>query len=111
MADLRSILRVRATSWICGRIPSHSILFRHFTPPIGQQGEFKQVPPETLWHRAFETIEFGRVPVVAVLHSAVTGARLELAAAAVCGSRNANRNSNAAQVVWIPGSGLRPAPE
>jgi enoyl-CoA hydratase/carnithine racemase len=34
------------------------------------------------WHRAFEAIEFGRVPVVAVLHGAVVGGGLELAAAA-----------------------------
>jgi enoyl-CoA hydratase/carnithine racemase len=34
-----------------------------------------------LWHRAFEQIEFGRVPVVAVLHGAVIGGGLELAAA------------------------------
>jgi (methylthio)acryloyl-CoA hydratase len=34
-----------------------------------------------LWHRAFERIEFGRVPVVAALHGAVIGGGLELAAA------------------------------
>src|SRR5581483_7895325 len=34
-----------------------------------------------LWHRVFEKIEFGRVPVVAVLHGAVIGGGLELAAA------------------------------
>ena len=34
------------------------------------------------WHRAFEPIEFGKVPVVAVLHGAVVGGGLELAAAA-----------------------------
>jgi enoyl-CoA hydratase/carnithine racemase len=34
------------------------------------------------WHRAFECIEFGKVPVVAVLHGAVVGGGLELAAAA-----------------------------
>ena len=34
-----------------------------------------------LWHRAFEKIEFGKVPVVAVLHGAVIGGGLELAAA------------------------------
>jgi enoyl-CoA hydratase/carnithine racemase len=33
------------------------------------------------WHRAFELIEFGAVPVVAVLHGAVVGGGLELAAA------------------------------
>ncbi|HMF23875.1 MAG TPA: crotonase/enoyl-CoA hydratase family protein [Pseudolabrys sp.] len=35
-----------------------------------------------LWHRAFEKIEFGKVPVVTVLHGAVVGGGLELAAAA-----------------------------
>jgi len=33
------------------------------------------------WHRAFELIEFGSLPVVAVLHGAVVGGGLELAAA------------------------------
>src|SRR6185437_14531938 len=33
-----------------------------------------------LWHRAFEKIQFGKVPAVAVLHGAVVGG-LELAAA------------------------------
>ena len=33
------------------------------------------------WHRAFEHIEFGKVPVVAVLHGAVVGGGLEMAAA------------------------------
>src|SRR3954454_17122687 len=33
------------------------------------------------WHRVFEKIEFGRVPVVAVMHGAVVGGGLELAAA------------------------------
>ena len=35
-----------------------------------------------LWHRAFQKIEFGKAPVVAVLHGAVVGGGLELAAAA-----------------------------
>jgi enoyl-CoA hydratase/carnithine racemase len=34
------------------------------------------------WHRAFDKIEFGKVPVIAVLHGAVIGGGLELAAAA-----------------------------
>ena len=33
-----------------------------------------------MWHAAFEQIQFGRVPVVAVLHGAVVGGGLELAA-------------------------------
>src|SRR5450432_3181101 len=33
------------------------------------------------WHAAFEQIQFGRVPVVAVLHGAVVGGGLELASA------------------------------
>jgi enoyl-CoA hydratase/carnithine racemase len=43
------------------------------------------------WHRAFEQIEFGRVPVVAVLHGAVVGGGLELAAA--CHIRVAERSA------------------
>jgi enoyl-CoA hydratase/carnithine racemase len=34
-----------------------------------------------LWHRIFDKIEFGRVPVVTVMHGAVVGGGLELAAA------------------------------
>jgi (methylthio)acryloyl-CoA hydratase len=34
-----------------------------------------------MWHRAFEAIEFGRVPVVSMLHGAVVGGGLELACA------------------------------
>ncbi len=33
------------------------------------------------WHRAFDKLQFGRVPVVAALHGAVVGGGLELAAA------------------------------
>jgi enoyl-CoA hydratase/carnithine racemase len=35
-----------------------------------------------MWHRVFDVIEFGKVPVIAVLHGAVVGGGLELAAAA-----------------------------
>jgi enoyl-CoA hydratase/carnithine racemase len=34
-----------------------------------------------LWHRAFDRLQFGKVPVVAALHGAVVGGGLELAAA------------------------------
>jgi enoyl-CoA hydratase/carnithine racemase len=43
------------------------------------------------WHRAFERIEFGKVPVVAVLHGAVVGGGLELAIA--CHIRVAERSA------------------
>ena len=36
----------------------------------------------SMWHRVFDKIQFGKVPVVAVLHGAVVGGGLELAAAA-----------------------------
>src|SRR5262249_61072522 len=35
-----------------------------------------------MWHRVFDRIQFGRVPVVVVLHGGVIGGGLELAAAA-----------------------------
>jgi (methylthio)acryloyl-CoA hydratase len=35
-----------------------------------------------MWHRAFDTIQFGRAPVIVALHGAVVGGGLELAAAA-----------------------------
>lgn len=34
-----------------------------------------------MWHKTFEQIQFGRVPVISVLHGAVIGGGLELAAA------------------------------
>ena len=44
-----------------------------------------------LWHRAFEAIELGTLPVVAVLHGATVGGGLELAAA--CHIRVAERSA------------------
>ena len=35
-----------------------------------------------MWHAAFEQVQFGRVPVIAVLHGAVVGGGLELASSA-----------------------------
>jgi (methylthio)acryloyl-CoA hydratase len=43
------------------------------------------------WHRAFQLIEFGPVPVVAVMHGAVVGGGLELAVA--CHVRVAERST------------------
>jgi enoyl-CoA hydratase/carnithine racemase len=48
-----------------------------------QERDVKQgIAHSGLWHRAFDKIQFGKVPVVAVLHGAVVGGGLELAAAA-----------------------------
>jgi (methylthio)acryloyl-CoA hydratase len=48
-----------------------------------QERDIKQgISHSGLWHRAFEKIQFGKVPTVAVLHGAVVGGGLELAAAA-----------------------------
>jgi (methylthio)acryloyl-CoA hydratase len=44
-----------------------------------------------MWHRALETVQYGNVPVVAVLHGACVGGGLELAAA--CHIRVAEKNT------------------
>jgi len=49
---------------------------------LTERDTFAGVEHSRSWHRAFERIEFGAVPVVAVLHGAVVGGGLELAAAA-----------------------------
>jgi enoyl-CoA hydratase/carnithine racemase len=49
---------------------------------LSERDTFAGVEHSRSWHRAFERIEFGPVPVVAVLHGAVIGGGLELAAAA-----------------------------
>jgi len=49
---------------------------------LAERDVFAGVEHSRAWHRAFERIEFGTVPVVAVLHGAVIGGGLELAAAA-----------------------------
>jgi enoyl-CoA hydratase/carnithine racemase len=49
---------------------------------LAERDTFASFVHSRSWHRAFEWIEFGAVPVVAVLHGAVVGGGLELAAAA-----------------------------
>lgn len=61
-----------------------------------------------MWHRAFEKIQFGKVPVVAVLHGAVIGGGLELAAA--CHVRVAERSAyyalpEGARGIYVGGGG------
>jgi enoyl-CoA hydratase/carnithine racemase len=68
----------------------------HFSAGL-DLGEFREsttaegLAHSQLWHRAFEKIESGKVPVVAVLHGAVVGGGLEIAAA--CHVRVAERNA------------------
>ncbi len=49
---------------------------------LGERSVAEGIHHSRAWHAAFETIQFGRVPVVAVLHGAVVGGGLELACAA-----------------------------
>jgi enoyl-CoA hydratase/carnithine racemase len=49
---------------------------------IKERGIGEGIEHSRLWHRAFERIQFGKVPVVAVMQGAVIGGGLELAAAA-----------------------------
>ena len=48
---------------------------------VQEQNTNEAIRHSRSWHRAFEAIEFGKVPVVSVLHGAVVGGGLELAAA------------------------------
>ena len=49
---------------------------------LGERSVAEGVVHSRGWHAAFEQIQFGRVPVIAVLHGAVVGGGLELASAA-----------------------------
>jgi enoyl-CoA hydratase/carnithine racemase len=49
---------------------------------IRERGISEGIEHSRLWHRAFERLQFGKVPVVAVMHGAVVGGGLELAVAA-----------------------------
>ena len=58
---------------------------------LKERGVADGIEHSRLWHRAFERIQFGTAPVVAVLHGAVVGGGLELAAA--CHVRIAERSA------------------
>jgi enoyl-CoA hydratase/carnithine racemase len=49
---------------------------------VAEIGVAESISHSRAWHRAFEQIEYGHVPVVVVMHGAVIGGGLELAAAA-----------------------------
>jgi len=48
---------------------------------LEERDVFGGIAHSSSWHRAFDRIQFGKAPVVAVLHGAVVGGGLELAAA------------------------------
>jgi enoyl-CoA hydratase/carnithine racemase len=48
---------------------------------LTERDVFEGIEHSRSWHRAFDRIQYGKVPVVAVLHGAVIGGGLELAAA------------------------------
>ena len=49
---------------------------------LGERSAGEGVMHSRMWHAALDTVQLGRVPVVAVLHGAVIGGGLELASAA-----------------------------
>jgi enoyl-CoA hydratase/carnithine racemase len=49
---------------------------------LAERDAFEGLEHSRMWHRAFERIESGRLPVIAVLKGAVVGGGLELASAA-----------------------------
>src|SRR5436190_15715942 len=49
---------------------------------LGERSVAEGVLHSRAWHAAFEQVQFGRVPVIAVLHGGVIGGGLELASAA-----------------------------
>ena len=49
---------------------------------LGERSTADGIWHSRAWHAAFDQIQFGRVPVIAVLHGAVVGGGLELAASA-----------------------------
>ncbi|WP_119289149.1 crotonase/enoyl-CoA hydratase family protein [Azohydromonas sediminis] len=48
---------------------------------MSERSTFEGVAHSRMWHATMDAIQFGRVPVVAVLHGAVVGGGLELASA------------------------------
>ena len=49
---------------------------------LGERSVAEGIMHSRSWHAAFEQLQFGRAPVIAVLHGAVVGGGLELASAA-----------------------------
>jgi len=70
-ADVRVVVLSAAGNHFCAGLDLSEMVERD----IGDS-----VLHSRMWHSAFDAIQFGRVPVVAVLHGAVVGGGLELAA-------------------------------
>ncbi|MDE2456384.1 MAG: enoyl-CoA hydratase/isomerase family protein, partial [Burkholderiales bacterium] len=49
---------------------------------MNERSTFEGIAHSRMWHAAMDAVQFGPVPVVAVLHGAVVGGGLELASAA-----------------------------
>ena len=75
---------------------------------LTERGLAESVQHSRMWHRVFDAIQFGKVPVVAVLHGAVVGGGLELAAA--CHLRVAERSAYYALPEGSRGSRTEPPP-
>ena len=58
---------------------------------LTERNTAEAVQHSRMWHRVFDAMQFGKVPIVAVLHGAVVGGGLELAAA--CHLRVAERST------------------
>src|SRR5271163_2020001 len=72
-AELRAVVLHGAGAHFCAGLDLSELTSRSVIEGIAHS---------RAWHRAFEQIQFGTVPVVALLHGAVVGGGLELAAAA-----------------------------
>jgi enoyl-CoA hydratase/carnithine racemase len=75
---------------------------------LTKRATFEAIAHSRNWHRIFHQFEFGRVPVIAVMHGAVVGGGLELAAA--CHIRVAERSTyyalpEASRGIFVGGGG------
>jgi (methylthio)acryloyl-CoA hydratase len=84
---------------------------------VAEIGVAESISHSRAWHRAFEQIEYGHVPVVVVMHGAVIGGGLELAAAAHIrvSERSAyilrSTRGQAWHLRWRRGFGADPTPD
>ena len=70
--SVRAVLITGAGAHFCSGLDLSELVERDITSAVQHSRS---------WHSAFDAIQYGRVPVIAVLHGAVVGGGLELAAA------------------------------